>query len=139
MIYIPDKNLGGTDALSRYGVRGHNDETVNWLSLITKNMADVDSIAPWSEDSLCTMTGSQPPVTEREIMDTTSTDKTLSKLKTHIEEGFPETKAELKVDIQPYWRVKDMLSVYEGIIYMGDRVVVPEEIRSQTGSWTLSH
>ena len=29
VIYIPGKNLGGTDALSRYGVRGHNYETVN--------------------------------------------------------------------------------------------------------------
>ena len=63
VIYIPGKNLGGT---------------VNWLSLITKNMADVASNAPWSDDSLCTMTGSQPPVTEREIVDTTSSDKTLS-------------------------------------------------------------
>ena len=98
---------------------GHNNETVNWLFLITKNMADVTSIAPWSDDSLCTMTGSQPPVTEREILDTTSSDKKPSQLKKHIREGFPETKAELQTDLQPYWRVKDMLSVYEGVVYMG--------------------
>ena len=74
--------------------------------------------ALWSDDTLCTLTGSQPPVT---------TDKVLTVLKTKIEKGFPMTKAELEPDIQLYWRVKDMLTVYEGVIYMGDRVVVPEE------------
>ena len=49
-----------------------------------------------------------------------------------IEKGFPETKTELELEIQPYWRVKDMLSTYNGVIYMGDRVVVPEELRSRT-------
>jgi uncharacterized protein YqgQ len=24
--------------------------------------------------------------------------------------------------VKPYWRVKDMLSAYKGIIYMGDRL-----------------
>ena len=43
--------------------------------------------------------------------------------------GFPETKTELQTDVQPYWRVKDMLSEYNGVIYMGDRVVVPVELR----------
>ena len=43
---------------------------------------------------------------------------------------FPETKTELQTDVQPYWRVKDMLSEYNGVIYMGDRVVVPAELRA---------
>ena len=46
-------------------------------------------------------------------------------VQTKIEQGFPETKAALEQEVQPYWRVKDMLSAYKGIIYMGDRVVVP--------------
>ena len=27
--YVPGKHLGGTDALSRYGIRAHNDAMVN--------------------------------------------------------------------------------------------------------------
>ena len=46
--------------------------------------------------------------------------------------GFLETKTELQTDIQPYWRVRDMLSEYNGVIYMGDRVVVPVELRAST-------
>jgi hypothetical protein len=40
----------------------------------------------------------------------TTTDMLMNK----IEKGFPETKAELEQEIQPSWRVKDMLTVYEG-------------------------
>ena len=52
VIYIPGKSLGGTDALSRYGVRGNNDESINVFTEIVKKMADVNSIVPWSDDSL---------------------------------------------------------------------------------------
>ena len=113
-------------------MRDNNDETVNWMTDITKNMAEVDSIAPWSGDTLCSLTGSQPPVTKNEVLSTTSTDKVLTILLTKIENCFPETKTELELEVQPYWRVKDMLSTYKGIIYMGDGVVVPEELRDRT-------
>merc|ERR1711867_114358 len=46
VVYVPGKNLGGTDALSRYGICSHNDETVNWISMLTKSMTDVESTAP---------------------------------------------------------------------------------------------
>jgi hypothetical protein len=64
----------------------------------------VDSIAPWSDDTLCSLTGSQPPVTEKDVLSTTSNDKVLTTLLTKIEKGFPETKAELEQEVQPYWR-----------------------------------
>ena len=131
VVYIPGKFLGGTDALLRYGVRDNNDETVNWMTDITKNMAEVDSIAPWSDDTLCSLNGSQPPGTEKDVLSTTTTNKVLTTLMTKIEKWFPETKAELEQEVQPYCRVKDMLSAYKGVIYMGDRVVVPEELRER--------
>ena len=76
------------------------------------------------------MTGTQPPVNEKDIVSTTANDKSLTKLKEYIMKGFPETKTELQTDVQPYWRVKDMLSECNGVIYMGDRVVVPAELRA---------
>ena len=60
------------------------------------------------------MIGTHPPVTEREIMSAMVTDKSLK--------GFPEDKTELQSNVQPYWRVRDMLSEYKGVVYMGDRV-----------------
>jgi hypothetical protein len=61
---------------------------------------------------LCSLTGSQPPVTQKDILSTTANDKVLIKLMTKIKKGFPETKADLEQEIQPYWRIKDMLSAY---------------------------
>ena len=66
---------------------------------ITKNMAEVDSIAPWSDNTIFSLTGSQPPVTQKDILSTTTTNKVLTALMAKIEKGFPETKAEL--EIQP--------------------------------------
>ena len=59
-----------------------------------------------SDDTLCSLTGSQPPVTQKDILSTTSTDKVLTMLMNKIEKGFPETKTELELEIQPYWRVR---------------------------------
>ena len=66
------------------------------------------------------------------MLSTTSTDKVLTSLLTKIRKGFPGTMTELELEVKPYWRVKDMLSTYKGIIYMGDGVVVPEELRDRT-------
>ena len=51
-------------------------------------------------------------------MSTAANDKSLTKLKEYIMKGFPETKTELQTDVQPYWRVKDMLTEYISVIYM---------------------
>ena len=61
----------------------------------------------------------------------TTADKTITCLKSYIEQGFPSTRAELPPDLKQYWRAKDMLSVYEGLVYMGERVVVPKPLRSR--------
>ena len=104
-------------------MRNNNDETVNWISLVISNLADKDSIAPRSEESICTISSSQPPISQEEIISVTATDKTLTGLMSYIEQGFPGTRAELPPDLQHFWRVKDMLTVNEGLVYMGERVI----------------
>ena len=59
VIYIPAKSLGGNDTLSRYRVCRNNFESINMFTEIAKKMVDINSIAPWSDDSLCTLTGTQ--------------------------------------------------------------------------------
>jgi hypothetical protein len=49
----------------------------------------------------CSLTGFQPPVTQKDILSTTTTDKLLTKLMIKIEQGFPKTKAELEKEVQP--------------------------------------
>jgi hypothetical protein len=71
----------------------------------------------------------KPPITHNKITSMTASDKNLTKLGNYIEKGLPETVAELPPNLQPYWRV--MLTMYEGLVYMGERVVVPEPSRQR--------
>ena len=50
--YIPGKLLGGTDALSRYGVREANDETVSRLSDLQRYVADIEEDTPCGRNSV---------------------------------------------------------------------------------------
>merc|ERR1711888_443926 len=74
---------------------------------------------------------SHPPVTPTDIVMATDKDANMTKLKFFIHKGFPGTKSELQPSIQPYWRVRDMLTEYDGIIYMGDRIVIPDMIKGR--------
>ena len=150
--YVPGKHLGGTDALSRYGIRAHNDETVNdinWGELspdiseearkdeethkaLHSLLADQDSPpGDWGEHSLFSLNMSHPPVTSADIVMATDKDASLTKLRLLIHKGFPGSKSELLPCIQPYWRVRDMLTEHQGVIYMGDRVVLPHMLRDR--------
>ena len=57
----------------------------------------------------------------------TSKDVTLSKLLAQIQNG----KWSRDTDLEPYSRVKDELSIFEGVILRGNRIVVPQSLRKQ--------
>ena len=57
----------------------------------------------------------------------TSKDVTLSKLLTQIQTG----KWSRGTDLEPYSRIKDELSIFEGVILRGNRIVVPQSQSKQ--------
>ena len=57
----------------------------------------------------------------------TSKDVTLSKLLAQIQTG----KWSRDADLEPYSRIKDELSIFEGVILRGNRIVVPQSLRKQ--------
>ena len=85
--------------------------------MVTSKLADKDSIAPWLDESICAMSTFKPPITQNEITSMTASDKTLTELRSYIVQGFPETMAKLPHNLQPFWKVRDMLTEYEGLIY----------------------
>jgi hypothetical protein len=76
----------------------NNNETVNWISMIVKNGQHFTTVRRLTlhHDRL------PAPLTEKDIMSTTATNKVLTMLKNYIEKGFSETKAEFQPDQQPY-------------------------------------
>ena len=53
-------------------------------------------------------------------------------VKKKIIEGLPEGKKDVSVLLTPYFAFSDELSVQDGIIFKGERVVVPQAIRGET-------
>ncbi len=60
-----------------------------------------------------------------QIQQETASDHTLHALREIIINGWPSRMKELAKPLQPYWSYRDELSVEDGMILKGDRVVIP--------------
>ena len=65
----------------------------------------------------------------REIQQATANDQVLCTLKTTIIQGWPEERKQISPEITPYFSVRDELSIQDGIIYHGQRLVIPTSLR----------
>ena len=61
----------------------------------------------------------------------TSSDETLQMLKSVIVQGWPEVRTEIPHQLLPYFPVRDELSVQNGLIFRGERVVIPKSLQSE--------
>ena len=48
-----------------------------------------------------------------------------------IKKRWPETKADVPVQVTPYFDVRDQLSVEDGIVFKGDRCLIPISLRPE--------
>jgi hypothetical protein len=46
-----------------------------------------------------------------------------------MENGFPETKAELPTELQPYWAMRDDLYTVSGVQFKGKKMLIPKTLR----------
>ena len=65
-----------------------------------------------------------------QIQRETEQDESLQVLKAVIQHGWPENKSTLPLLASPYFDTRDELSVQDGLIFKGERVVVPKAARS---------
>ena len=64
-----------------------------------------------------------------EIRQSTEKDPTCCTLKKVIAEGWPHDKHSLPIELTPYWTYRDELTIENGIIYRGERIVIPQTLR----------
>jgi len=62
----------------------------------------------------------------REIQQATAEDTTLQTLKKTIINGWPEERKSIPAEITAYFSVRDELAVQDGIIFRGQRIVIPK-------------
>ena len=106
LVYRPGKEVPIADSLSRSPGNDNThialDMQINLIQFTAQRIADV----------------------KRE----TDADSTLSQLKRVIGQGWPERMKDLPSQLKPYWSFRDELSVEDGIIMKGPRVVVPKSM-----------
>ena len=69
-----------------------------------------------------------------EIKEETAKENTLQRLKTTIIQGWPNERAEVAEELTPHWSYRDELSIHDSLIYKGQQVVIPLNLRKEMGT-----
>ena len=112
--YKPGKDIPVADALSRKPLSQQNDDLQETIEM---QVHTVMRNLPVSDTKL------------EKIKSATQEDDTLCKLSAVIMNGWPTNKQTCPLAIQPYWNYRDELSLIEGIIFKGDRIVIPSSLQ----------
>ena len=67
----------------------------------------------------------------KNIQRLTEADNQLQRLKMTVLQGWPETKQQLEPLIAEYWTYRDEIGAYNGVLYKGDRVIIPNALRKE--------
>ena len=78
---------------------------------------------------ICSNTASDEKT--RKIQEMTQKDDVLQQLKIFITNGWPKQKSDLTGEILSYWSFQEELSVINGTIYKGHRIVIPKLMRQE--------
>ena len=108
--YIPGKDIGLADAISRLP-NPHSEEDME-LDVKIENLQFTENIT-------------------NQIRQCINRDPALNALKETIYNGWPESQQELPTALRDFWSYRDELSLEDGIILKGERIYIPEELRSR--------
>ena len=114
IIYVPGKNIGLADALSR--VKPCPGNTIEGLDV---------SIHEMHIQLNCSATRIQA------LKEKTHEDPDLMALKEFIMNGWPDVRSDCPVSLHQYWNYRDELHCADGLILKNDRVVVPKAMRQE--------
>ncbi|CAB3998030.1 Hypothetical predicted protein [Paramuricea clavata] len=111
--YEKDSKMFLADTLSRASIPGDGKsgpefETINTMKYL-----------PISDERL------------KEIQRETKSYESIQVLATVIRQGWPEQKEDLPNVVTPYFNIRDEMSIQDGLVFRGERVVIPQAIRSK--------
>ena len=66
-----------------------------------------------------------------QIQEATGKDRALQALKEYIMTGWPSQKSKVQPETCPYFKFQDELSVQEGILFKGSRIIIPVALRRE--------
>lgn len=115
VVYKPGVEIPLADALSR--VSPSREEIGNiQLPIIAVNMI-ISSLPDTMSSNL------------QEIRNESGKDPVHLQLRSYIDRGWPDERRSVPQEIRPYWNYRDSLSVEDGIITKGNRILVPDTLK----------
>ena len=66
------------------------------------------------------------------LQEETANDLNLQKVIVHVQSGWPKSVKSVDADIRGYWSVRDNLTVVNGLLLWGSRIVIPSCARERT-------
>ena len=128
IVYKPGKELFIADTLSRAFIP--NEQTSEGKTCDVYAVEQEEYLIKAIEE--IDMVEFLPITTERlaDLREKTERDESLQKLKHVIRVGWPVTKEEVPPEIRNYFHLKEELTMQDGILFKGNRVIVPAALRS---------
>ena len=119
IIYKPGPEIFIADWLSTHNHTEGKDTPIKGMDI------QVDAIQTATDMTEC--------ISMAEIQQASSLDNHPQQLKGIIITGWPDSRDELHVDLQPYWSYRDELAVIDGIILKGRCIIMPnrEQVLNQ--------
>ena len=122
VIYKKGRDIPVADALSRVTPMDPEDNIK--LPIIAVNMiTKIVLMSTFAQDNFSRKLD--------RIRKSTSQDDQLTRLSRYINTGFPCEKKNLPRDLQDYWNYRDTLSIENGLITCGSRIIVPHEMQAE--------
>ena len=115
VVYKPGSTLALADMLSRAPLPKQHGSHSEQAGFERINMA---KFLPIRDDRLA------------QLRRATDHDETLQTLKAVIHRGWPDNKSNLPLQVHPYFTLREELSIQDGLVFKGERIVVPHSLRS---------
>ena len=127
----PGDQLYMADALSRAYLH-ETEVSVHNIAMVLSNSYEPGTEEPETKVQVDVL--SKCRVTEEYLerfKQETENDKTLQVLSQVVLKGWPEKRKQCQKEILQCWNVRDELTVYDGVLFKGEKLVVPVSLRAE--------
>ena len=131
--WVPGRSIPAPDATSRHPQEHGGDNGAELALAMIRVLREPDNLAQDEEMAAVARHNARKfeAVTWERVQEETACDRDLQGLIATITGGFHETLDELPQFTARYWRHRADLNVVDGVVMLGDRIVVPPRLRQE--------